>query len=280
MDNPVRTIMVNLLLVVGSICLLTLSGCGDTNVFDGLSDDATPQAQISTAVDSINSGDYAAAAAILETLDTTDPEVKKYLASAYIGMTGFDTLKLVEAMGDDIQNQSTTDGGVFSTVNELLGFENGQIDPAELQTKIDTAAKALDLLAPVGVDPATLSEEQKFQAGLYGAVEALYITEKILEGNDPLVLTDPTYAGTDTISGLVTQNFAANQDDLNRSLDLVVMASDALIAELTDPSQTNDVQQSLDEFLVDVGYFDNATDRNVVGVTSDKLATYIENQSI
>ncbi len=261
------------LILLTLICAALLSGCGDSNMFESLADDTTTEAQVSNAVDALNSGDYNAAVAILEGMDTTDPEIKKYLASAYIGSTGFDTLKLIETMGDDVQNQTSTDGGVFTTVNELLGFENGVVDLETLGTKIETAQKALDLLVPAGVDTATLSDEAKFQAGLYAAVEVLYVTERILEGNDPLLLTNTE------IGNLVTQNFAADATILSDLLALVVMASDTLIGEFTDPSVSNDVQQSLDEFLVEIGYLDNIVDRNIVGITSDKLSTYITNQA-
>ncbi len=281
MYKHARKSLLNPMLLIGIICLTLLPGCGDSNMFESLADDQTSEAQVSTALDSINSGDYNSAITILEGMDTTDPEVKKYLASAYIGSTGFDTLKLIETMGKDADDDtSSTDGGIFSTVNDLLDFEGGVIDTDSLASKIETADKALKLLVPDMSDLDSLSDQDKFQAGLYASVQTIYVLENILEGNDPEALTDPSYTGTDTIEDLVTQNFLANKDDLTRSLDLVVMASDSLIDEFADPADTNDVQESLDEFLVEIGYLDNEIDRNVVAITSDKLSSYITDQSI
>jgi hypothetical protein len=269
MNRPERKFLFNPIFLAGIICLFLLSGCGDSNMFESLADDDTSDAQISMALDAINSDNYDAAIAILEGLDTSDPEVKKYLASAYIGSTGFDTLKLIETMGEDADNDlSSTDGGIFKTVNELLGFQDGTIDLDILDSKIETAAKALELLAPTGTEIGSLSDEDQFQAGLYAAVQTIYVAERILEGQDPQNLD------SGTINTLVTENFDANADTLERSLDLVVAAKESLVDNLSpDPTETNDVKDALDEFLTEIGYDDEA-------LSSTEFATYITNQSI
>jgi len=252
--------------LLGIACLL-LFGCGDTNLFKSVADDKSSDAKISAALEDINRGNYAAAIAALEQMDPNDPQVKKYLASAYIGATGFDTLKLIETAGNQADGTTNfSDGGIFTTVNDLLNLGNGTAEEnmALLTKNIETAKKALDLLAPSTSDITSLSEEAQFQAGLYAAVQTIYITEFILEGQDPATLNETE------ITTRVNTNFAANSADLERSLSLVVAGRDTLIKNLADPSESNDLQDSLDEFLRDIGYDDNE-------LTASELSAYVIN---
>ena len=272
MNRPERIFLLSPIFLIGIICLSLLSGCGDSNMFESMADDNTPEAQVSTALEAINTGDYSAAIAILKAQNLSnpnDPEVKKYLASAYMGSTGFDALMLIETMGNDAESDTYSDGGIFTTVNDLLNLDLGT--PAEnvvtLDANIAAATQALDLLAPEGTVISTLSDEDQFQAGLYGAVNTIYISEKTLDGEEPKNLTP------DEITTRVDSNFEASDDDLMRSLDLVVAAQDSLAANLdSDPADSNDVEEGLDEFLIEVGYADGI-------LTSAEFAAYLINQS-
>jgi len=87
-----------------------LVGCGDSNVFESLGDDSSREAKTEAALMAMDDGDYNSALSILLALNDSNPgdaRLLQYLASAYSGLAGLDTLNLLKVI--DKLDESGTD---------------------------------------------------------------------------------------------------------------------------------------------------------------------------
>jgi hypothetical protein len=256
------------------ICL-TLSGCGDSNVFSSLADDDTPAARLDQGLAAINAGDYETAIATLEGLDQDDPAVRRYLASAYAGRAGFDAIELIDILSRDDADYSGSDGSaeqkMFDTLAAMFGADaEGRIP--ELAGRITDLGNALALLT----DDGRADEEGRFQAGLYGSVQTVLLTADLLDGAG----IDRIKNLSDTeISDLVAANFdrpvsagdaTPKGEALNASLLLVADASAGLKLGL-EPGDSNDMADEMDELLNELGYDDDGR------VDQTELIDYLRN---
>jgi len=241
---------------------LSLSGCGDSNVFSSMSDDNTQEARLDKSLESINSGDYQTAITTLEALNSdypNDPDVERYLASAYVGQAGFDTLDLFEILSED--DEGGEDQEMFDTIGELFGADENGMIPA-LDDKIADVDNALNLLAPTG----TADEDSIFQAGLYGAVQTVLLAVDILDGasmDSIKAMSDPE------ISDKVTANFDSRQSELIKSLGLLADTADDLTEKAN--GESNDLAEEMDQLLSEIGY-----DRVNKDLTALALTTYLQ----
>lgn len=241
------------------VASLGLSGCGDSNVFESMADDDTTAARQEKALDKINDGDFEAAIAILEDLDADDPEVKRYLASAYAGKAGFDTLDLVEILSlDDEATSEEEEKEMFDTIGELFGAgDDGKIP--SLGDKIDAMSKSLEILTE-GNPEGLAAEDTEFQAGLYGAVQAVLLSVDMLGGAS----IDEIKGDKVDIPGALDTGWTVDKaTELNNSLKLVAAASDDLIKNFdAGEDEENDMAAEMDELLVDIGFTgDDSVDR-------------------
>ncbi len=245
-------------------CTLPMGGCGDSNLFSGASDDSSNEALLDKGLQAIDQEDWDAAVSNLEELYAKTPEdpiVVQNLASAYVGQTGFDTLNLVDAIAE-AQDNGTGNSVMYDTVTALFADETGTIP--DLKEKIDNFARATSLLVPTGTDPALLTEDTRFEAGLFAAIETILVSSNILEGDLA------TNIDEDTIDQMVGKNFADNANDLNDSLNLVQIARDDLLNKFEDDS--NDIAEDFDDFLFGIGFTENDP------VTAPELSAYLKDQ--
>lgn len=110
-----------IMLVVTS---LFFTGCGG-NMFEGMVDNDSSAAKIEEAKIALDKGNYDEAISQLQDLCgndltnlTCDNETKSNLASAYMGASGLDVLKLIDAA--DQLSQQTTAKSDFTTFSQLL----------------------------------------------------------------------------------------------------------------------------------------------------------------
>ena len=250
---------------------LLMGACGDSNVFEGMSDDSGDAAKQEEGLDALNNGNYDQAAKIFEALWRANPtaENAKYLASAYIGQSGFDTLTLIEEIAkfQEMDGSAASKSIIYDAVTNLFDQDgDGTISKPELDAKTDFVAKAVSVLVPDYASKAGLlraapaasasSDDQIFQSGLYAAIHAVlgvvgqlqYPTDS---GNYLLTLEElQAHLGEIILNVKVPQGF-------EEDLALVDAAREVLVDRFTGGTgsvEDNDIAQEFDEFLREIGY--------------------------
>ncbi len=129
--------------IIGTILVLLsfliISSC-DENIFSDYSDDTSDEAQMEQALMYLDDGNYAAAKAILLTLNQNDEEVKRALASSYAGTAGLDIPSLITAIDD------SSNSGV-ETIGLILGdtSNNNQLSSSLVTSKLSDINSAISL---------------------------------------------------------------------------------------------------------------------------------------
>jgi len=237
---------------------LLLLGCGDSNVFDGLSGGSEDDATTEAGVQALNDGQWDAAIAIFEQLnaESSNPEIRKYLASAYVGRAGFDTLTLIELIAAS-QDAGSSESVLYGGVTQIFDDGDGVVSSADLLAREADVRAAVEVLAPAG--QLGESDEEIFQAGVYAALHAVILVGGSLNAPDvsPQGLVD---LGPDAVDQQVAANFVDIQSPLEADLGFVSAAADTVV--------NNDVGQDFENFLADIGYGDGA-------MTAPELAAYL-----
>lgn len=225
-----------------------LLGCGDGNLFGGLSDDSSDQGRLERGVEAINEGDWDTAIALLEGLDLGDPEVRKYLASAYVGRAGFDTLELVDRIVT-AQDAGSSGSVLYGAAVELFGDADGdgRISSDDLRAKEADVNRAVELLAAGGGAPAP---EDSFQAGLYASLHAVILVADVIDQPDVSLNAVAGLEDAAVDAAVTDESFDGVQGALERDLELVSAAVESF--------GDNDVGQDFDAFLTSMGFDDGA----------------------
>jgi hypothetical protein len=267
---------------------LALTGCGDSNFFKGASgQDSSREAKKEAGVQALNDRNWQEAIDIFRSLydpAAPDPGVAKYLASAFVGKAGFDTLKLV----GDISAAQKVSGAdsesiIYDSVTRLFATDaDGTISSEALNGeggKIDLLRQAIACLAPAyaGAPARTAAlhetdgsvDDEAFQAGLYAAVHAVLSVVARLRNNDGELLL--TLAALDAHAEAVLPTVTV-PDLLDGDLALVQAARDVLLAGFSNVDD-NDIAAQLDKFLADIGYSDTDTPNRV---TTAELRAYLQ----
>lgn len=156
--------------MVAGVLATMLSACGEQNLFDGLSDQDTTAAKLEAAQIAVDSGDFTAAIASLETLcgtdssaPTCDADTAALLGSAYAGRAGLNVFDLIAA----VTNTASGTTGSFSSFSTLLSAptvnnKNDLHDAVALLASLSNPtpnqslelalAAMADLVVTVGVD--------------------------------------------------------------------------------------------------------------------------------
>ncbi|HSH68318.1 MAG TPA: hypothetical protein VK997_00270 [Deferrisomatales bacterium] len=274
--------------VLVAVLGLALAGCGDSNLFEGQSRSSGTQADLEAGLEALDNSDWATAQRIFSGMDQGDPDVRKYLASAYVGEAGFDVLTLVEEI-DAAQADGTSDDGIYDMVTSIFDDGDGKLTDGEIAAKVDLLLEALTALhvydpsvarasrtaGAVSFD--TIAPENRFQAGLYSAVYVvLAVVEQLADpvtGDVLLTLSSLQSADACQIIGPLPAAEAdggvaapAAFDDL---LSLVRQAVLVLVPDYMGGPFDNDIAQELDRFLAEIGYLPDAT------VSSTELRSYL-----
>ncbi len=242
-----------------------LGACGDANLFDGASDPSGSQAEMEQGLAALDQQSWDEAIEIFSAMDTSDPEVRKYLASAYLGKAGFDTLDLVDRMAQ-AQETGQADSVAYEAVTDIFDEDgDGQISATELDEKLGLLEKALAVFGIDGgggaarmvaaVDTSGLTDDEIFQAGVLAAIHAvLGVVEQLEypEGSGNYLLTvDELRKHPAVIAGVTVPD--GFDDDLAWVREAVGVLSPELLVGST-PTDGNDIAEDFDRFLRDIGY--------------------------
>jgi len=284
------------------VIFLFFQGCGDTNVFDGMSDDGGEAARIEQAKQDLNSGKFDAVIGALKNKTRTEQE-SRYLASAYMGKAGFDTLKLLEEISKEDGEKKVETFDVITRIFDEGG--DGKIESEQLDNKIELIDKALGVLGASGrgrnarfsksLAISSPSDDVKLQRGICAAIHAIFTIcqtvacEYGIQENESIPLTvDALNDLKNTRPGqpiLLSDNNCQDLNDymtaLNNDLELVqeavvVLGGGTLDRQLGETSyqesDENDIQREFNEFLGDIGYNGGTTPNEV---TSVELSAYL-----
>lgn len=250
------------------ILMAPLTGCGDANIFEGVGDEDTKEAQIEAALIAMDDGDYQTAIDILTTLVQENPgdaQLLQYLGSAYSGSAGLDTLDMLEVI-DALD--ATGESGNIDMIGLVLGDANGQLTSAEVTTKLESINSAIATINMI----ATPNDDQTILLGVLSMTHlSLTMADLIMAdlGRDDVILTED---GIDSMYGSNPADFSGATTDtlttIEQDLANISAAIEALEA-LSD--ENNDIAQDFMDF-------ENALDQNGDGrLSSAELASYIDN---
>lgn len=264
--------------------LLFLSGCGDSNMFESMAETNNQQAQIESAVDALNAGDYQTAInelspagtdfnAIVAATDPggnsgissdpaltsyvqNNPEGAEYLASAYMAQSGFDTLELIKQAANAQETNNANDI-TFATAKSVFGIDGTTGKIANLGNRLNYVNTSVNLLSSlVAVSSAdagkavigsqTKTDRQVRQA-LYAAVDLVLLLSDCYDGSLLLPYNNAYFN---------LANFTARKARIENRLQVILDAKNAILLTYppSDPSKQNDIELELQKFLTNIGY--------------------------
>jgi hypothetical protein len=281
------------------VIFLFFQGCGDTNVFEGMSDDGGEAARTEQARQDLNSGNFEAVIEALKNRTNLTEQETRYLASAYMGEAGFDTLKLLSefAKNDD----TGKDVESFDVITRIFAEdESGKITSAQLNSKMYLIDQALKTLGATNrgrnarfsnaFDGSSPSDDVKLQRGICAAIHAIFTIcqtvacEYNIFGNEYVPLTIKAFheyfPNAIVLSGhcQFSDNYMIT---LNSDLGLVQEAVEALSSGNLDKhlgetpyqgSNENDIHREFNTFLEDIKYSGGDTPNEV---TPGELSEYL-----
>ena len=263
--------------MAGLLVLLAggLVACGDSNLFEGSSDSSGRQSQLEEGLAALDAENWDEAIRIFSEMDTSDPDVRRYLASAYVGKAGFDTLELVDRIAR-AQETGSMESVLYETVTDIFDEDgDGRIASDELAEKSDLFLQALRVLgadtggaarALAAVDTSGMTDAEIFQAGVYAAIHAvLSVVEQLEDPENPgeYLLTLDALRNHPGVIDSVTVPEGFN-DDLAWVREAVRVLDPELVAG-SQNTDGNDIANDLDRFLTEIGYLpgENVTDEEL-----------------
>jgi hypothetical protein len=247
---------------------LVLSGCGD-NLFEGMSDDDSKESKLEDTRIALNKSNYDRALSILGKLNPYNPEVAKYVCSAYMGKAGFNTLDLAEKAAE-LKDEGNE--GSFDLIGSLLDDnEDGMISIDDIDTNIQFALYAINVLIDLEAVKGELDDELKALLGTAAALHATYILLGIIQedlGTDDIPTTEAgieaAYEGRDfDASSISEDDLQGLNEDMHYMIEAVVAMTEMTGAE---KEEENDLADNFDEFVDDIdGDGDDQISREEVG---------------
>jgi len=259
---------VGILVFIGLACLLI--GC-DGNLLEGISDDDSYEANLEEGLMALDDEDYDKAVELFADMRSDYPnkeEVCVYLSNAYAGLTGIDTLNLLDTISE---LEDTGDEGSIDMIGLLLGNADGTVDQLGVDSKMGFLS-----LAQAAIDTCidTPDTDERVQTGLLGLGDVALIIADIVLADLDLDSVELTEEGLDALYTSfpdIDQTDISDEDlaRLNDSLDDI---ADSVLAleEILGADEENDLSESFDEFLMDL---DPVGD----GVSRDDIELYIDN---
>lgn len=256
------------------LAAVALSGCGDTNYLKGISSDSGGDTKMEEGLAYLDAGNFDAAIAKLTPLPDSQTK-RKYLASAYLGKAGFDTLELISIINENEEDSNgASESVLWTAIGELLGGADGKLDSTELAFKNSCIEKALQILftgsitssgkvfagAPMpSVNYDLLDDNVLLEAGIASAIHAiLSVSSQMADGYDFIINPASVPVNKRQISS-VPATFVADLETVSAALDR--LAGDNGDEE----GLLNDFQNFLDE----IGYSNDGV------VTLTELQNYI-----
>lgn len=234
---------------------LMLTGCGDTNLFSGMSSGSNGDTKMEKGLAYLDNGNWDAAISVFSSMPDSDDK-RKYLSSAYIGKAGFDTLELITLIDEAHDAGSTGGTAIWQAVGGIFDSSNtGLISAADLDAKIAEIEDALSVLltgatgnAATMYDTAiydNMNEDRLFQAGIAAALHGVLVVSREMDADEAgagLKVIDPVkYANwtADNLPAAVPAVFADDLTLLSTSLNnLTNVADNALVEDMNSFLQT------------------------------------------
>ena len=240
--------------IIGTILIflsiLTFSSCDD-NIYSDYGDDTSDEAQLEEAYIYLDEGEYAKAKAILLTLDQSDTDVIRALASSYAGTAGLDIPSLLTA----IDNSSNS--GV-DTIGLILGDteNNNELTPSEITNKKSDIETAISLYESL-----TQTDSVKSQLCI------LYATNAVL-----IIANDLTTTASADFFGLSVPLDETIDDSTIDDADLPNW-DDVRIAMEYVNNNISSMDDSLSEGFSD--FYDDVNTVDGGSITQANIATYL-----
>ena len=277
-----RDVMRSRWAVLVAVLGLALAGCGDSNLFESQSDSSGTQSDLEAGLEALDNSDWPAAQRIFLSMDQSDPDVLKYLASAYVGEAGFDVLALVE----QIDTGESVDG-IYDMVTAIFDDGTGMLTVEEIAAKVDLVLEALTALgayepsvpralrAAGAVSFDTIAVENQFQAGLYSALYVvLSVVEQLVDTETGEVLL--TLAALESADACLIIGGVVVPEGFDGLLQLVREAVQVIVPDYMGGEFDNDIARELDQFLTDIGYLvESSEDEGENVVTDNELRSYL-----
>lgn len=268
---------------------LVLTGCGDTNLLEGFSTGSNSDSKLERAIEALDNGDYDKAISLLSDVSDSDAK-RKYLASAYLGKAGFDTLTLINELdkaGDEGGDNSAFWGAAGALFDDEV--KDGLLTSEEVAAKIALMNKALSVLftGKTGNDwyagleePApgktvagaefvpfsNMNDSRLFQAGIASALNLLLKVSAEMHYDETSVVIDPIkyiefIGGELPVTGELPEGFI---EGLMKDLEILKLAVDRINA-----GKDNSLVDELNKFLTDIGYDDGV-------ITQEELNSFLQ----
>lgn len=268
---------------------LVLGGCGDTNLLEGFSTGSNSDSKMERAIEALDNADYDEAISLLSGLSDSDAK-RKYLASAYLGKAGFDTLGLINEL-DKSSDDESDNSAFWGAAGALFDDEvkDGLLTNEQIAAKIALMNKALSVLftgktgnnwyalmdeeAPAKtvasaefVPFSNMSDARLFQAGIASALNLLLKVSEQMHYDDSSVVIDPIkyielIGGELPVTGEVPEGFI---EELMKDLEILKLA----VARI-DAGEDNSLVEELNKFLNDIGYDDGV-------ITQEELNGFLQ----
>ena len=251
-----------------SCIAVALVNC-DQNFIESASDDDSYEARLEKGIVALDDEDYAKAVTIFEDLRddySNKQEVCEYLANAYAGFIGVNSLDFLEI----INEMEADDAGSIEIAGLLLGDSGAVLTQSDVNNIRDYLQKAFDTFndcIPVRDD------DQAVQLGVMAYFDAAMVIAQVVLDDisaDWIQLTEEDlrllYAVKPDFSDVPA--IADYMADLNRNLKYLAAAV-TVLADLSGEDD-NDLQDAFEDFLSDLGY-DEAS-----GITYQDLENYID----
>ena len=234
------------------ICILSfllafLAGCDNNNALNSLADESSKNARTEAAIMAMDEGDYQKARNILLKLTRKHPndaKLHQYLASAYSGLAGLDTLNflvIIDALDD------SGNSGSIDMVGLVLGDGGGRVTAvgaAEKSGHIENAIEALNAIAR--------NSDQTIQRGLLGVVHvALLLGEIIMDDlrAESIILTEQ---GISNLYGRQQADFSGVGEHILGQIDDSLDYIGEAVLALTSLSKKNDLSDDFVKFRNDI----------------------------
>ncbi|BCS95890.1 hypothetical protein DSLASN_15220 [Desulfoluna limicola] len=224
------------------VCVLLL-----TVLSVGCDDDESLESKLEEAKIAVDDGDYNRAVAILEGM--SGKEALDVLSSAYAGLVGVDTFKILIQAGDGDSGESK---GSIDLIGKIIGTSgDGSLTCETVWLKSSLMDQAVTALIASAGGSTALDENGQAKLGIYGFTDFLLVTGEILcfnysDDNAQFTVT-LTEAGVSALDDDFT-GITVTSDQLDRmSVNMGYVKQGALAL-----GSNNDLAEELDAFLLEI----------------------------
>lgn len=265
MMNRTRSLPRSIKIVVVGLLGGWLVACGDNNLFSGLADDNSTQAELEKAQIALDNGDCQTALTLYGELQTADPTSvarRLDLSAAYLCAAGFDVTAFIDVAAA-FGSSTVPDTKVFETIANQAVSSMSATWPTNLSDAEALLADDLSTAPPTAFN--NNDPDAAFNLAIVQAVKAVLTVTDILNYVNGVV----DCAGTQG-----SPNFTDCQITAQNVADIVDSLEDAS-GVLANLGVSSEVQDTVDTVVTDLNNIDGNSNN---AVTCADLQTYLSNQ--